>query len=233
MQWLPIEKTSLMDNIKSEVNETTPNAGNVPVLNPVLLDQIRSLDPSGGAELINKILHAFLNSADDQMQKLEDAFLNEDADSLGRIAHSLKSSSANIGAESLSEMFKQLEAHGRAGRISSCKSTASKHVSTLSTCTNRNQRDTESNMITNSFRVLLADDDVTARFLMQAALEKAGFKVTLACDGEEAIRLFESIPVDMVMLDVEMPHLDGYQVMLDPTKESRKRIANYHGDRNG
>ncbi len=121
MQWLPIEKTSLMDNIKSEVNEITPNAGNAPVLNPVLLDQIRSLDPSGGAELINKILHAFLNSADDQMQKLEDAFLNEDADSLGRIAHSLKSSSANIGAKSLSEMFKKLEAHGRAGELAHAK----------------------------------------------------------------------------------------------------------------
>ncbi len=67
-------------------------------------------------------------------------------------------------------------------------------------------------MIANPFRVLLADDDVTARYLMQAALEKAGFEVTLACDGEEAIRLFESIPIDMVMLDVEMPRLDGYQV---------------------
>lgn len=63
-----------------------------------------------------------------------------------------------------------------------------------------------------SFRILLADDDATVRLLMQAALEKAGFDVTVACDGTEAIRLFEKIPVDMVMLDVEMPGMDGYQV---------------------
>ncbi len=67
-------------------------------------------------------------------------------------------------------------------------------------------------MILEIFKVLLADDDVTARFLMQAALEKAGFNVTLACDGEEAIRLFESNPIDMVMLDVDMPLMDGYKV---------------------
>ncbi len=67
-------------------------------------------------------------------------------------------------------------------------------------------------MTTESFRILVADDDATVRLLMQAALEKAGFEVTVACDGAEAIRLFEKTPIDMVMLDVEMPAMDGYQV---------------------
>ena len=67
-------------------------------------------------------------------------------------------------------------------------------------------------MITESFRILLADDDATVRLLMQAALEKAGFDVTVACDGAEAVRLFEARPADMVMLDVEMPGMDGYEV---------------------
>jgi len=67
-------------------------------------------------------------------------------------------------------------------------------------------------VITEPFRILLADDDVTVRLLMQAALEKAGFKVTLACNGEEAIRLFEASPTDMVMLDVEMPCMNGHEV---------------------
>jgi diguanylate cyclase (GGDEF)-like protein len=47
---------------------------------------------------------------------------------------------------------------------------------------------------------------------MEAALVRAGFSVTLACDGAEAIRLFEASPTDMVMLDVEMPQMGGYQV---------------------
>lgn len=67
-------------------------------------------------------------------------------------------------------------------------------------------------MTIESFRILLADDDATVRLLMQAALEKAGFDVTVACDGAEAVRLFEKAPADMVMLDVEMPGMNGYQV---------------------
>ncbi|MDP2225537.1 EAL domain-containing protein [Nitrosomonas sp.] len=64
------------------------------------------------------------------------------------------------------------------------------------------------------FKILLADDDATVRLLMQAALEKAGFSVTLACNGEEAIRQFEASPTDMVMLDVEMPGMNGHEVCL-------------------
>lgn len=73
-----------------------------------------------------------------------------------------------------------------------------------------------------SFKILLADDDVTIRFLMQAALEQAGFEVVLASNGEEAIQLFNTSTPDMVMLDVEMPQMNGYQVCT----YLRKRIGN-------
>jgi diguanylate cyclase (GGDEF)-like protein/PAS domain S-box-containing protein len=61
-------------------------------------------------------------------------------------------------------------------------------------------------------RVLVADDEPTARLLMSAALQKAGFEVCVTADGEEALRQFEAHPCDVVMLDVEMPGLNGYQV---------------------
>ena len=67
-------------------------------------------------------------------------------------------------------------------------------------------------MINKTFKILLADDDATVRLLMQAALEKEGYRVLLACDGDEAIRLITAHAVDMVMLDVEMPGKNGYQV---------------------
>ncbi|MCP5245619.1 MAG: EAL domain-containing protein [Burkholderiales bacterium] len=65
-----------------------------------------------------------------------------------------------------------------------------------------------------SFKVLVADDDATIRLLMQTALENAGFSVSLASNGEDAIRLFEELPHDLVMLDVDMPIMDGYKVCL-------------------
>ncbi len=64
----------------------------------------------------------------------------------------------------------------------------------------------------NLLRILVADDEPTSRLLMRAALEKSGFAAALAVDGEDALRQFRANPCDMVMLDVEMPGMDGYQV---------------------
>lgn len=58
--------------------------------------------------------------------------------------------------------------------------------------------------------ILVVDDEPTARMLMSAALKKAGYQVSLAQDGAEALQQFAAEPCDLVMLDVEMPGLDGY-----------------------
>jgi PAS domain S-box-containing protein len=62
------------------------------------------------------------------------------------------------------------------------------------------------------YTVLVVDDDDGARLLMQAALRKAGYVIRQAHGGEDALRQFRAAPCDMVMLDVEMPDLDGHQV---------------------
>ena len=61
-------------------------------------------------------------------------------------------------------------------------------------------------------RILVVDDDVTARALMRAALRKAGFEVTLADSGEAGLRTFLGGTYDMVMLDVDMPGMSGHEV---------------------
>ena len=60
--------------------------------------------------------------------------------------------------------------------------------------------------------ILVVDDDLTARLLMRAALEKSGFKVYLAENGEDALHQYQAKPCDLLMLDVDMPGLNGYQV---------------------
>ena len=67
-------------------------------------------------------------------------------------------------------------------------------------------------MMAGQNRILLADDEPTARLLMSAALRKAGFEVSVAVDGEDALRQFHAHPCDIVMLDVDMPGLNGFQV---------------------
>ncbi len=57
--------------------------------------------------------------------------------------------------------------------------------------------------------VLVADDSLTTRSLLRSVLESSGYKVRTAADGEEALRLLRSEPVDLLVSDVQMPRLDG------------------------
>lgn len=59
--------------------------------------------------------------------------------------------------------------------------------------------------------VLVVDDDITIRLLARRSLERVGYIVEEAEDGLKALAIFERLRPDVVLLDVGMPHLDGYQ----------------------
>lgn len=57
--------------------------------------------------------------------------------------------------------------------------------------------------------VLVADDSITTRSLLRSVLEGGGYRVRTASDGDEALRIARSEPIDLVVSDVRMPRLDG------------------------
>jgi len=62
-------------------------------------------------------------------------------------------------------------------------------------------------------RVLLAEDDRFLRRAAEARLRQHGLDVLTAADGEEALRLARAEPLDLVLLDVVMPKLEGFEVL--------------------
>lgn len=60
--------------------------------------------------------------------------------------------------------------------------------------------------------VLIADDDAAVRIIMREVLEQVGFKVVEAGDGLAALQCYKESSPDVIMLDVEMPGLDGFSV---------------------
>jgi len=62
-------------------------------------------------------------------------------------------------------------------------------------------------------RVLVVDDDEDIRILLRELLERACFSVDEAEDGRTALRRFHATPPALVILDVTMPELDGYQTL--------------------
>jgi DNA-binding response OmpR family regulator len=61
-------------------------------------------------------------------------------------------------------------------------------------------------------RVIIADDDPDIRRLVQITVSNAGCDVTVASDGEQALELIRESPPDLVILDVLMPRMDGWEV---------------------
>ena len=61
------------------------------------------------------------------------------------------------------------------------------------------------------FHILVADDDKHTRMLLRAVLENANYTVTTAGDGEEALAILDREHIDLVVLDVMMPKMDGYE----------------------
>src|SRR5437762_3251843 len=65
----------------------------------------------------------------------------------------------------------------------------------------------------NAPRVLVVDDDADIRALVVELLERAGLDVDQASDGRAGLRAFHQSPPDVVLLDVSMPALDGWQTL--------------------
>ena len=60
------------------------------------------------------------------------------------------------------------------------------------------------------FHILVVEDDTNARKLMKAVLERAEYCVIPAVNGEDALSLLDSNHVDLILLDIMMPGMDGY-----------------------
>lgn len=61
------------------------------------------------------------------------------------------------------------------------------------------------------FCILVVDDDKHTRMLLQTYLEDAGYRVATAENGEAALEVMDSEHIDLVVLDIMMPKMDGYE----------------------
>jgi DNA-binding response OmpR family regulator len=75
-----------------------------------------------------------------------------------------------------------------------------------------------------SSTILLVDDEDSIQKLLAYPLEREGFRVLQARDGEDALRLFDSEHVDLVVLDLMLPKLDGLEVCKRLRAESQVPI---------
>ncbi len=217
-KWL--EQTNEVEN--SEAGEVSQNSTSGEVqIEEDAIQQLRELSASSGRDVLNLAIGQFLRQTPEDVAELRRAQDGRDFGALRRVAHSLKSASASLGARNFSTHCAALETAATIGdtsvacdeltamevelpkvlfELSAIHSTASpSNVSASAQC------DTGE-------RILLVDDDPGFLMIASEALEGAGYCVQQAANGADALAIAQHASPDLVLLDAVMEDMDGFDV---------------------
>ncbi|MGZ4866123.1 MAG: response regulator [Candidatus Angelobacter sp.] len=70
-------------------------------------------------------------------------------------------------------------------------------------------------------RILIADDKATSRELLRTVLERQGYAIIEATDGEDALQKARAEAPDLILLDLQMPRRTGYEVLSELRRDPR------------
>ncbi|NJO42112.1 MAG: response regulator [Cyanobacteria bacterium CRU_2_1] len=85
------------------------------------------------------------------------------------------------------------------------------------------QADTSESLATESGTILIVDDNETNCELLSRQLERQGHRVAIATNGLQALRLLKAIPYDLILLDVVMPGMSGFEVLMQLKRNEQWR----------
>jgi DNA-binding response OmpR family regulator len=71
--------------------------------------------------------------------------------------------------------------------------------------------------------ILIAEDDADVQSLLRHVLESDGYTVHVAADGSEALRMYDEVSPDLVVLDVMMPRMSGFEVLRELRADPDRR----------
>ena len=184
-----------------------------------------SLFESASPILWQKLIEIYLETTPTSLETLEQALTNDDCPSVHMTAHTLKSSSANMGAAKLAELCQRLETSAEDGNLATgpallseirgefgIVSAALEDDSAYDATGRKSHRMIDNLNEYSDASILIVDDEATQRILTRDTLEQEGFRVEEASNGEEGLNRIREMRPDLVLLDVMMPGMDGFEV---------------------
>jgi CheY-like chemotaxis protein/HPt (histidine-containing phosphotransfer) domain-containing protein len=117
-KWLPMSVEAAQESgAQPEVAAGQPSTAAPSRLDPQALSGLRALEEQGSPGLVSKVVASYVESSGKLLRAIEEAVSAGDAAGMTSAAHTLKSSSAQVGASRLSSLCRELEAQGRAGAM--------------------------------------------------------------------------------------------------------------------
>lgn len=190
-----------------------------PAVDPAALERL--IEMTGDANFVAELITSFLTSAPPLLADLRQGLAQGDAPKLRMAAHTLKSTSADFGALTLSGYCKELEALGKAGALAGTEGLIAQveaEYARVKPALERVQQGAPPTAEPNGSkpeqgRILVVDDYLVNRQKLARLLAQLGHTVTLAEHGRQALDIIAQAPPDLMLLDILMPEMDGYQVL--------------------
>ena len=203
-----------------------------------VLQELKSLSETTGRDIVGKSVKHYLKQTPEDVASLRQAATQTDLETLRNIAHSLKSSSAVLGALEFSRHCNQIEDSAREGCIEMALTGLLEVEAMLPRVlyelrqeigidesveldemeTAQPPRETSAPVI------LVVDDDNGFRLTTCEALKGTGFNVIEASSGEDALSILEETLPDLILLDAIMPNMDGFEVCKQIRKRRETRV---------
>lgn len=209
-----------------EANEQQVSAKDI--LDCETVASLKSIRDNKGVSLFEKAAAIYLQTAPDCAEKIHASINRGRAEEIGKMAHSLKSSSANLGAKTLAVQCQALETAGRNGDLSELdrlyKNFEShfirvRHALTLELEHIPHEARAKmplfpeqlSRKVELGVTILVVDDDATFRLLTAEALISLGYRVMEAKNGNTALQKVKLTQPDLIILDALMDDMDGFE----------------------
>lgn len=217
-KWLPAIIHS------SEKQSTTALTQVSQANNDINFDTVNNLQKhsaSTGENLLNKSITLFKEFAPKQLDALQDALEQKNTQELNNLAHSLKSTCANLGALKLAAAAESIETISRQGHtenIAALLTTLTQELpgiinvlnSELNTQPLKQQAVIPPKELQKQ-HILLVDDDTSFRLITHSALTASSYIVDEASNGVQALEYVKHQKPDLILLDAIMEPLDGFK----------------------
>jgi diguanylate cyclase (GGDEF)-like protein len=235
-QWLTSGKSIAESNTEQS---TATIDSTEKVIDTDVLQELKSLSETTGRDILGKSVRFFLRQTPEDVAALRLAVSQADLETLGTLAHSLKSSSANLGAMSFSKYCNQIEDLAREGNTEKASAQLQaveallprllyelrQQVGIDESVEFNEMEQTQPSRESSAPAILVVDDDNGFRLTTSEALKGNGFNVIEASSGEAALSILEESLPDLVLLDAIMPSIDGFEVCTQIRKRRETRAV--------
>ena len=186
-----------------------------------VIEQLSALRNGRGRDVLGQVVKVFLEETPKLLERLRESVSTAELDKVGKLAHSLKSASGNLGAIQLVQLCASIEAAAQTGDadqvtqlFDALQPVAIESLQAIEQLPSNNESKNPKEKAKSGISgkcILIVDDDAGFRLATTEVLQSEGFALCEAANGDQALHMVEHHRPNLVLLDAVMDGMDGFE----------------------